>query len=207
MELIVFSITLLAYSSLIVGSYFLRKDDSTFAYTHYLLIIGIGIFIFSFIEIFLPDAIYYSSTGSDQWKDVRYGFTYEFLRYQGVELALLVILGMSFVLIALRNRDIISEPFLPLTGINLALCSIFSNINWTIYYFLLWLWPQDFLIYYDFFVLWQTFNLFFTIVAYGLFIRFSVRFPRKYLFFYGVLMFCLSSFSTWQFIVSFEVFS
>lgn len=196
---------LLANTLLVLGGYFLRKDDLNLRFTDYLLTISLGLFLFSIFDFFLPDAVYFSSTGSDPWEDVRYGFTYDFLRFECIELALLVTLGMSFVLIAITNRQIVIEQYLFFAGIGLILASFFSLVNWGIYYFLQWLWPQDFLIYYDFFVPWQLINLLLSITAFGLFSLFSVQYKQKYLSVFGILTIFLLLFGLWDFIVTFEV--
>jgi hypothetical protein len=197
----------IANAFLVLGGYLLNKDDSNLSYVQYLLTIGFGLFVYSILDIFLPDVTYYSAAGSDPWQDVRYGFTYDFIRFQGFELALLVTLGMSFVLIALTNRQIIVDNFLLLAGCCLILASFLSLANWGFYYFLRWLWPQDFLVYYDFFIPLQLFNLFLSIVAFGFFSLFSYRFNQKFLLLFGILTIILLFLGVWDFITVFGVLS
>jgi hypothetical protein len=197
---------IIANTFLVLGGYILRKDDLNLKYVNYLLIVGGGLLLFSILDIFLPDVNYFSAEGSDVWKDTRYGYTYDFVRFQCFELALLVTLGMTFVLIALTSSQL-QDKLLLLAGGLLSLASFMSLVNWGMYYFLVWLWPQDLLIYFDFFVPWQLFNLFMSLIAYGLFSLFSFRIEQRFLVVFGVLTFILLLFGIWNFIEIFGVFS
>ncbi len=207
LELSIFGGAILANILLVFGGYRLRKNESDMKYADYLFIIGLSILLYSFLDVFLPDVAYYAAEGSDHWEDIRYGFTYDFLRFQGIELAFLMVLGMAFVLIAYSNRTTIVEKYLFTGGIGLFLASFLSLVNWGMYYFLVWLWPQDFLVYYDFFVPWQLFNLLLSIFAFGAFTLYTFQSKQKFLLGYGVLSMVLLCFGLWDFTVTFEVFS
>ena len=206
LELAVLIGVILTNAFLVAGSYFLRKDDLDLKYVNYLLLVGCGLFLFSILDIFLPDVNYFSAEGSDVWKDTRYGYTYDFVRFQCFELALLVTLGMSFVLIAFTNPQLQGKLLL-LAGGLLCLASFLSLVNWGMYYFLVWLWPQDLLIYFDFFVPWQLFNLFLSLLAFGLFSLFSFRIKRQFLVIFGIFTMILFLFGLWDFVVIFGVLS
>jgi len=206
LDLVILGGVLIANAFLVLGGHFLRKDDLNLKYGHYLFIISVGIFLYSLFDITLPDVTYYSSVGSDHWKDIRYGYTYDFLRFQCINLALLVILGMSFVLIAYTNEKMIERKILFSSGISLLLASFMSLVNWGFYYFLVWLWPQDFLIYYDLFIPWQLFNLILSLIAFSLFFLFSFRFKQRYLTIFSVLTIFFQLYGIWDFLVIFEVF-
>lgn len=200
LDIIVLGVTLVTNFLLILSSYDLKKNESTIRYSNYMLIIAIFIFIYGILDILLPDIVYSPlADGTHVWQDLKYGFAYDFTRFQSIELALIVILGMSFLLLALENDFPHDRPIL-IGGALLALGAIMTLTNFLVYYFNAWLYGDLLSLYEDVFILWQMINYPLMIVGLLFLLWSGVKGKQSFLIGYTFLQALVLLYTFWNFV-------
>jgi hypothetical protein len=134
-----FSLDVLIKLVFVLGVYRLRKNGFIQKYSDQLLVVSIISLLYS-IGFFLIPAVKVEDQWT--WPDLRYGFSYDFTAFRNIPASLDIILGMSMIIIGIKNK-ITDRNLLLLSGALLILMSSVYLANYGLYYYTAWFYNQN----------------------------------------------------------------
>ncbi|OLS18874.1 MAG: hypothetical protein HeimC3_48120 [Candidatus Heimdallarchaeota archaeon LC_3] len=142
--LVVRTLAISTYIILVIGAFSfekLKKDGKEFQYVNLLLVVSILILLLNILHLFLPISRWVDSGMFSYPEDVQIGFYYDLTRGRTIEIALLIFLGISFIVFGRENRNHWENShgkYIMVSGGIMVLTSLLALFNNLIRYLLVW---------------------------------------------------------------------